>query len=288
MRVLSGYSELLPSSLAALLQLQELLRMLFVQVDVLENELLRPQQQRCGARLMLLGYSRVAKKDSVMAGLRARVLTGTTEVRAVSAVELFCDEGCPLANATAQVNLQTGEAVFNTACFAAGSAGKVVHLRARLRVASSQAQEDLVSQETVLAVATTTEGQWASGVGRLMSAELFASGSQISWSRFANELQRVYLDGTRQDPISPARPLTPGDFSYINQFKFENRSIVTMEAFEDFWSWFGPALMGLRHSRLLLQLWLEGYVTGFVSKKVRRFFLLFTKKYILIRKPKGC
>jgi hypothetical protein len=104
---------------------------------------------------VLLGAWRVAKKDSPMSGeMRARVLTGTgAEVRASGAAELACEEGVPLANAAASLG-QSGEAEFPAAAFAAGSAGKIVHLRARLRVESALGAEVLTSEERVAAVKT--------------------------------------------------------------------------------------------------------------------------------------
>ena len=49
--------------------------------------------------------------------------------------------------------------------------------------------------------------------------------------------------------------------------QFESRATVSAEAWEPFWAWFGPHLMGLRHSRLLLTLWCRGCVMGFISKR---------------------
>lgn len=265
-RVLNS-SVLLASALASLLSLRELVRVMLVQVEILQEEVL--QRGRLGApRLVLLGGARVAKKDSPLgAPLRARVLTGTREVHAVGPVELVCEEGVPLAGAQVQLDPQSGEADLSGAAFGSGSAGKVVRLRARARVAVGGAPAELTSVGSVLSVATTTEGQWAQAQGRLVAAQLFGEHQSLPWPRVANELQRLYLEGTRQNPAAPLRALAAADLAYVHQFKFGCAPTVTGEAFEEFWSWFGPALMGLRHSRLLLHLWCQGYVTGFVSKK---------------------
>jgi hypothetical protein len=56
-----------------------------------------------------------------------------------------------------------------------------------------------------------------------MALHLFGNNNNnapVSWFLFANELQRVYLEGTRQDCKEPLRALSTTDLIYVHQFKF--------------------------------------------------------------------
>ncbi len=277
-RVLSG-TILLPAALAALLELREQLCVMQAQAEVFEKEL--NGGGGCGARLMLLGGSgsvggRVAKKDSALGApeVRLRVLTGAMSQLRAGPAELVCEEGAPMAGQAATFDA-AGAAVFGEARFAAGSGSKVVRVRGRAAVEWRGAggreggKAVLASGESAAFVVTTTEGQWSAAQGKLLAGLLFGGGKQhsVPWPLMANLLQRVYLEGTRQDPSAPSRPLTRTDLTYVHQFKCDSQPAVTAAVFDSFWAWFGPHLMGLRHSRLLLHLWCLGSVMGFISKK---------------------
>ena len=41
---------------------------------------------------------------------------------------------------------------------------------------------------------------------------------------------------------------------------------ITPSDFSGLWEWFGPLLARIRHDRQVLQMWLQGYIMGFISK----------------------
>lgn len=96
--------------------------------------------------------------------------------------------------------------------------------------------------------------------------EAFGDATEISWAKFANTLQSYYLGATRQNPEQPNRPLTLKDFEFLNALKFDSSTTVTLQAFDNFWEWFGAALEKIRHQKNLCPLWLKGYIYGFISK----------------------
>lgn len=225
----------------------------------------------CCARVVLWGVHRPSKKDAAMHDLKARVLTGALgQLRAASA-SLFVD-GTTLPLAQTESVLDAGGSCEFESKPAAGSMGKVVQLRARVAcewgLGGVSGREQLESVQRVSTIVTTTETQWGPALGRLLAQQLFRTPDDtVAWCVFANALQRAYLDGTRQAAAAPKRWLSFGDLQYVHQFKFDRAPSVGPEAFESFWSWFSPALMGLRHSRQLLTLWCEGLVMGFISKQ---------------------
>jgi hypothetical protein len=71
--------------------------------------------------------------------------------------------------------------------------------------------------------------------------------------------------------VDPARPLSPHDFSYMFEAHAPERGGgagvgVTREQFTALWDWFGSMLSRIRHDALVLDMWLHGYIMGFVTK----------------------
>jgi hypothetical protein len=81
-----------------------------------------------------------------------------------------------------------------------------------------------------------------------------------------NWLIRYYLMATRQSTQAPIRLLTPYDFEYLHQLKFENSARVNQKQFDSFWLWVGPMLHKIRYQRHICSLWTRGYICGFLTK----------------------
>jgi hypothetical protein len=121
-------------------------------------------------------------------------------------------------------------------------------------------------------VVTTSKKQWGPALGSLVTHMLFPlERATAPRAAVANLLQEVYLRSTHQDPVDPARPLSPHDFSYMFEAHAPERGDgagvgVTREQFTALWDWFGSMLSRIRHDALVLDMWLHGYIMGFVTK----------------------
>jgi len=100
---------------------------------------------------------------------------------------------------------------------------------------------------------------------------------EITWSQFANALQRHVLKATKQDPVRPARCLSGYDLRYIKAKFFgtphpfhpptamltlssptADRDVMNQKDFDTFWGWFGKNLQILRYQRHICHLWQQG------------------------------
>jgi hypothetical protein len=173
-----------------------------------------------------------------------------------------------------------GVAVFNDLKFPSGTRLKSVRLRFTTSVAvvdETTGHSMTLSMETSPAsypiVVKTNENQWGEAEGMLLRHSIFENSqlpsAQSHWFRFVNWLQRRYLQATKQNLHSPARPLTQEDFRYISRLKFggDSPSSITAAQFDRFWEWFGPSLHKLRYSRHLGTLWTQGLVAGFLTRE---------------------
>jgi hypothetical protein len=66
------------------------------------------------------------------------------------------------------------------------------------------------------------------------------------------------------------------DITYIHEKKFNNRTTVTQQQFEEFWGWFGKALHQIRHQKQYSVLWLNGFVTMLALTRHLVLYLLTT------------
>lgn len=131
------------------------------------------------------------------------------------------------------------------------------------------------SEESKPIIVKTNENQWEEAEGILLKNETFKNQKSSSWFQFANSLQKRYLIATKQNLISPIRPLTIDDFNYIYKIKFNNSDIylenqnysnIQLHQFDAFWQWFGPGLHKIRYQRHLCSLWIKGYVCGYIPR----------------------
>jgi hypothetical protein len=126
---------------------------------------------------------------------------------------------------------------------------------------------ELCSNMTQPFIVMTNESQFGDSAGKLLEQEGFGSKKSIPWLRFANLLQLHYLIATRQSLSKIGRPLTKTDLAYIWQLKFDRATDLTVAAVEEFWGWFGKLLHILRHQKPVPELWVKGFVFGFISKE---------------------
>jgi hypothetical protein len=131
-------------------------------------------------------------------------------------------------------------------------------------------------------VVTTSKKQWAQALGSILMEELYpADVGMVHRNVVANAMQVAYLRSTKQDMIDSSRPLSPHDFAYIfdRYLKDSEAQIVTKQQFQAMWEWFGSMLCRIRHDSLVLDLWLHGYIMGFITKE--------DSERLLISEPPG-
>lgn len=269
-----------PATLGALRALEGELALHEAQLEVfaLEYAALRERRPLCAARLFVAAQHcghPVKQHAPAQAWATVRLLAGAQcAVRPASAVqaalELAGGTALPLEGATVDMT-PAGEAHFGALRFPAGSRAQPVALRFRVNIVWSgphcaePASATLVSNPSRPLVVTTGEHQYCDAYGRLLCAEVCGAGP-VPWAVVANQLQWHYLEITRQDTARPARPLSLHDMAYLHS-RLSGRPTVDADTFAAFWhSWFGVAITGLRHSRLINALWGRGYIMGFISK----------------------
>jgi len=114
-------------------------------------------------------------------------------------------------------------------------------------------------------IVKTNEKQWEKAEGTLLLESAFGEQREVTWEHFANFFYRSYLVATRQLPDSVERPLSPFDFHYIFQQKFNASRTVTVDQVEAFWGWIGPMLHKIRYTRHIGTMFVHGYICGFLS-----------------------
>ena len=115
-------------------------------------------------------------------------------------------------------------------------------------------------------VVITNESQWGDSEGMLMRLKAFYQ-ETISWQYMANLIQTHFLRSTRQDVTKPERPLSLSDLNFLAKWRFENKTTITKEAYEDFWGWFGLACRRIRHQLPFHSLWMKGLILGLISRQ---------------------
>jgi EF-hand fold domain/STATa Immunoglobulin-like domain/Dictyostelium STAT, coiled coil/SH2 domain len=160
------------------------------------------------------------------------------------------------------------------------------------------------SQLTESLIVITNEAQWSEAEGLLLGDALGGNGGVDSdfgdddddddddaapWHRFANALQRSFVSATRQNAVTPRRPLSPTDFAYLHRKSFGGAAVVDAAEVARFWDWYGKGLQKLRSQRHVSSLWqfgvLHGYtgreqVNNFLSARpVGTFFLRFSERH---------
>ena len=115
-------------------------------------------------------------------------------------------------------------------------------------------------------VVITNESQWGDSEGMLMRLKAFYQ-ETISWQYMANLIQTHFLRSTRQDVTKPERPLSLSDLNFLAKWRFENKTTITKEAYEEFWSWFGLACRRIRHQLPFHSLWMKGLILGLISRQ---------------------
>eukprot|EP00005_Dracoamoeba_jomungandri_P008050 CAMPEP_0174269982 /NCGR_PEP_ID=MMETSP0439-20130205/42865_1 /TAXON_ID=0 /ORGANISM="Stereomyxa ramosa, Strain Chinc5" /LENGTH=631 /DNA_ID=CAMNT_0015359029 /DNA_START=52 /DNA_END=1947 /DNA_ORIENTATION=- len=123
------------------------------------------------------------------------------------------------------------------------------------------------SDASRLFIVITNECQWEESEGILLKEEAFGDQQQITWPEFANVLQRHFLRATRQDFVTPRRPLSVFDFDYFHQKFFAGQSHITQKDYDAFWDWYGKSLQKIRYQRgHVCQLFQEGLIYGFIPR----------------------
>lgn len=283
-----GAAPLKPGTLTALRNLHDTLALVQCQLEVFEGEFnaLMRQEAFCAARLFIVNQDAgkpVKQNSPSQCHIEVRILTGAlVQVRPTSQVEATLEippsTVVPVENVTAPVS-STGTAVFSELKFPAGTRTQLCFFRFRVNVQYQNAMGSggnvtLISNASAPIVVVTGETQYGPSLGKIMAWELFQQPDdkqqqqqQVPWVQFVNKLQWYYLETTRQDKRAPPRPLSVHDIAYLHQFKFNNSPTVTVDQFFSFWNdWFSVAITGIRHSRLLTDLWTRGYLMGFISK----------------------
>eukprot|EP01104_Vermistella_antarctica_P020405 TRINITY_DN870_c3_g1_i1.p1 TRINITY_DN870_c3_g1~~TRINITY_DN870_c3_g1_i1.p1 ORF type:complete len:636 (-),score=147.18 TRINITY_DN870_c3_g1_i1:39-1946(-) len=115
-------------------------------------------------------------------------------------------------------------------------------------------------------IVMTNQKQWEACAGTVLRKEAFREHLEISWQRYANALQAMFLSATRQDLNHPTRPLTTLDLAYFNLRYFDGQRVIQNGSFDMFWKWFGRCLQVLRYQRHIQSLWAAGLIYGFVSR----------------------
>eukprot|EP00008_Paramoeba_atlantica_P005171 CAMPEP_0201483820 /NCGR_PEP_ID=MMETSP0151_2-20130828/8010_1 /ASSEMBLY_ACC=CAM_ASM_000257 /TAXON_ID=200890 /ORGANISM="Paramoeba atlantica, Strain 621/1 / CCAP 1560/9" /LENGTH=463 /DNA_ID=CAMNT_0047867149 /DNA_START=87 /DNA_END=1478 /DNA_ORIENTATION=+ len=115
-------------------------------------------------------------------------------------------------------------------------------------------------------VGIANESQWENNEGVLIKLDAFEQRSHLSWGRMANLIQYYFIKATRQDPVTPQRPLAIHDLQFIRK-AFKERESLSRDDFHQFWEWFGPACRRIRCHPSFKALWMNGLVYNFVTRE---------------------
>jgi len=163
-----------------------------------------------------------------------------------------------------------GTASFRALKFTVGTGCKAVQIKFRTLLNKKNQKFQFESDPSECFIVMTNTKQWAEAQGILTKRELFKESSEVSAQYFANIIQMLYIQASRQDPRKASRPLGPLDFQFLFITKvlkaFSYHQIVTQADFDRLWSWFGPVLQKIRYQKFLLPMWTGGLFWGFISK----------------------
>jgi hypothetical protein len=165
---------------------------------------------------------------------------------------------------------QDGTVTFRALKFTVGTGCKAVQIKFRTFLNRKNQKFQFESDPSECFIVMTNTKQWAEAQGILTKRELFKDSSEVSAQYFANIIQMLYIQASRQDPRKASRPLGPLDFQFLFATKvlkpFSYHQQVTQADFDRLWSWFGPVLQKIRYQKFLLPMWTGGLFWGFISK----------------------
>jgi len=171
-----------------------------------------------------------------------------------------------------------------------GSRMMPVLLKMSITVAFSAGSIMLESQCSQPFIVITNENQFEESNGNLLKYLAFRGKPDTPWTKFANELQRHFVQATKQDgsspqpattsaPMSasaaasaatpenlPVRPLSVHDLEYIHNRFFAGRPVISVSQFDQFWAWFGKILQRMRSTRQICGMWRDGLLWGFAGR----------------------
>jgi len=171
-----------------------------------------------------------------------------------------------------------------------GSRMMPVMVKMSIAVAYPSGSIMLESQCSNPFIVITNENQYEESNGSLLKYLAFGVKNDTPWTHFANELQRHFVQATKQDgstpqvlpvatPISaaaaaaaltpenlPIRPLSVHDLEYIHNRFFAGRPVIAVSQFDQFWAWFGKILQRMRSTRQICGMWRDGLLWGFANR----------------------
>lgn len=122
------------------------------------------------------------------------------------------------------------------------------------------------SEVTPPAISVTNEVQWEEAEGILVEKQAFQENSTCAWFALANVLQRHMIDATRQPVTSLSRIYGQVELTYFHHF-LGGGAQVSVDAFREWWKWYGKAMHKVRYTKHILTLFLSGCLFGFIAKQ---------------------
>jgi len=163
-----------------------------------------------------------------------------------------------------------GTVAFRSLKFTVGTGCKAVQIKFRTILNRKNQKFQFESDPSESFIVMTNTKQWAEAQGILTKRELFKESSEVTAQYFANVIQMLYIQASRQDARKAFRPLGPSDFRFLFENKilkpFSYNQLVNQTDFDRLWSWFGPVLQKIRYQKFLLPMWTGGLFWGFISK----------------------
>lgn len=191
-------------------------------------------------------------------------------------------------NQTATLQAETCDAEFRIK-FANGTRKQPVYftfsLTINVRTEVGQKQLHLTSADTPSTISVTNEVQWEEAEGILIESVAFkdnevracalviltvfahaASAKTCSWPNLVNHLQRHIIEATRQQVDELHRIFSLAELSYFHTTFFGGGPTVTVDAYREWFKWYGKAAHKIRYTKHILPLYLGGQLFGFIGK----------------------
>lgn len=149
--------------------------------------------------------------------------------------------------------------------FPVGTHRSIVHLKFTMRMDDESGL--IESQKSNPFIVLTNESQWSECFGTLIKQDAFQDTLSVTWPRLANILQQHFVLATRQDIVSPKRPLSLHDLDYLHNRFFSRNESINQQDFDAFWSWFGTCMRVLRFQRHVRAMWQCGIIYGFMDRE---------------------
>jgi hypothetical protein len=150
--------------------------------------------------------------------------------------------------------------------FQSGTRKDIANLRFGVQVDYGAGPVTLESEFSKPLLVMTNESQYGDALKIVFVKDVFANVGEITWNYFANEVQRYFIQATKQDQTRPTRGLSLLDLHYIHQNFFGSASSVNQKNAERFWDWFGKVLRELRYQKNLCAMWKMGFIYGFLHR----------------------